>query len=522
LSAAAHCGSPAAKTTNEAAPVIAHAGEHDVVVVGSGPNGLAAAITCADAGLSVHVVEAQQQPGGGCRTVELDLGVPLRHDLCSAVHPMAMASPFFQSVKLAERVAFGQPDIAYAHPLDGGRAGIAYRDLHRTVVELEDQGTGEGRLFGRMIEPLVGGVDAVKALGLSDVRSVPAEVLRPSGLLGTAAMGVGMVQLGTPLWERLTDAPVAGALLTGVGAHANTAIPSLAGAVTGLLLGTLAHTHGWPIPVGGSQAITDHLCAELLVRGGTITCGTSIDDSSQLPPARAYLFDTNAWTLDRVFGDLLPKRYRRALRRFRPGNGVAKVDFALNGPVPWTDDRIMAAGTVHVGGDRHQMARAEAETTAGRHSATPMMLVSQPTVVDDSRRGAGGALPLWSYAHVPNGSTLDVTETAIAQIERFAPGFRDVIIGSRCIPAAEMSQHNANYTGGDIAAGLVSMYRIAARPVPRWDTYRTPLPGVYLCSGSTAPGPGVHGMCGVHAATRVLKQQFGISRAHDVPTVKGR
>ena len=232
--------------------------------------------------------------------------------------------------------------------------------------------------------------------------------------------------------------------------------------------------------------------------------------------ARAYLFDTSPWTLADVFGERLPEAYRSALRRFTPGNGVAKVDFALSAPVPWADPRVAKAGTVHVGGTRAEMKRAEEQTAAGRHAAMPMTLVSDPTVVDASRLGPRGERPLWTYAHVPNGSTRDMTEAVTAHIERFAPGFRDVVIGSRCIPAAGMSAHNANYVGGDIAVGAVSMYRMLARPVPKWDPYRTPIENVYLCSAATPPGPGVHAMSGVHAASRLLRQRFGIERLPDV------
>ncbi|KAA0101049.1 NAD(P)/FAD-dependent oxidoreductase [Mycolicibacterium sp. P1-18] len=489
----------------------------DVAVIGSGPNGLAAAVVCAAAGLSVTVLEAQPEPGGGCRTEELDLGTPLLHDLCAAVHPMAVASPFFQQFDLAARgVRFGVPDISYAHPLDGSPAAVAYRDLGRTVAELSDHGAANGRLYHRLMAPLVDGVDAIRDLGLSDVRSIPPSVLHPSGVLGVAAMGAGMLELGTKAWEKTTDAHACGALLTGVGAHSNTPIPSLAGAVTGLLLGSLAHSGGWPIPIGGSQAVTDALVADLEARNSSIVCDHRVNGVSSLPSARAYLFDTSPWTLTEVFGEMLTPRYRRATAKFRPNNGVAKVDFLLREPVPWADPRLAGAGTVHLGGTRQQMAQAEDATSAGQHSETPMMLLSQPTVVDETRIGPEGQRPLWTYAHVPNGSTRDMTATAIAQIERFAPGFRDVVVGSRCIPASDMSHHNENYAGGDIAAGHVSMYRILARPVPRWDPYRTPIPNVYLCSASTAPGPGVHGMPGVHAARRVLRHHFGIGSMPDV------
>lgn len=494
----------------------------DVAVVGSGPNGLAAAVIFAAAGLSVTLLEAEHQPGGGCRTQELDLGVELPHDLCSAVHPMAVASPFFERFDLQARgVRFGHPEVSYAHPLDDGPAALAYQSLTRTVTELGDHSASDGRLYRRVMTPLVQSWETLRDIGLSDVRGLPGSVFSGRGILGAVQIAARALELGTPLWGRLTDAHRCGALLTGVGAHANTPIPSLAGAAAALLLGTLAHTHGWPIPVGGSAAITDAMVGDLLARGATITCDCRIDDAADLPPARAYVFDTSPWTVAKVFGDRLSPSYRNAVHRFRPGNGVAKVDFVLREPVPWADQRMADAGTVHLGGSRNQMKRAEADTAAGRHSHTPMMLLSQPTVVDPSRLGTRGEQPLWTYAHVPNGSTRDMTATAIAQIERFAPGFRDVIVGSRCIPAAQMSGHNANYVGGDIAAGQVSMFRIAARPVPRWDPYRTSLKHVYLCSASTPPGPGVHGMSGLHAATRVLRQQFGILSLPDLsPEVK--
>lgn len=483
----------------------------DVVVVGSGPNGLAAAVVCAAAGLSVMVLEAQPDPGGGCRTEELDLGVSLPHDLCSAVHPMAVASPFFQKFGLQARgVEFGFPDISYAHPLDDGPAAVSYRDLRRTVSELADHSAADGRTYKRIMAPLVEAAATVRDIGLSDVRHIPRSTISPRGVRGAADLVTCALQLGTPLWDKITDAPHAGALLTGVGAHANTAIPALAGAATALLLATLAHSHGWPIPIGGSKAITDALLADLAARDASVICDHPISDAAGLPAAHAYLFDTSPWMLSTIFGDRLSRRYRRALTRFHLNNGVAKVDFALREAVPWADERLARAGTVHLGGTRAQMARAEADTSAGRHSDTPVMLLSQPTVVDGTRLGPHGERPLWTYAHVPNDSPKDMTDTAIAQIERFAPGFRDVVIGSRCIPAGEMSSHNANYVGGDIAVGEVSLYRILARPVPRWDPYRTSIDNVYLCSASTPPGPGVHGMPGVHAATRVLRKHFGI------------
>lgn len=492
----------------------------DVVIVGSGPNGLAAAVIFAAAGLSVRVLEAQPQVGGGARTEALDLGVPMRHDLCSAVHPMAAASPFFGRFDLAARgVELLQPEAPFAHPLPGGRAAVAYRDFRRTVGELAQDGGPEGRTYRKVMGPLVDGLTAVRDIGLGDMRGLPRTALKPTGSVGALALLARTVELGTPLWDRLTRAPMCGALLSGVSAHANTVIPSLTGAAAGLVMAAMAHRGGWPIPAGGSQAITDALVADLSARGAEVVADCSIVDAEELPRARAYVFDTSPWTLDAVFGDRLDASYRSALQGFTPGNGVAKVDFLLSEPVPWADARVRRAGTVHVGGTRDEMRRAERQTAAGQHASMPMTLVSDPTVVDTSRLGSGGERPLWSYAHVPNGSPYDMTDAVTTHIERYAPGFRDVVIGSRCIPAAEMSSHNANYVGGDIAVGSVSMYRMLARPVPKWDPYRTSIDNVYLCSAATPPGPGVHGMSGMHAAGRVLRQQFGIGALPDLGPV---
>ncbi|MBV8929488.1 MAG: NAD(P)/FAD-dependent oxidoreductase, partial [Mycobacteriaceae bacterium] len=362
--------------------------ELDAVVVGSGPNGLAAAVLLAAAGLSVQVLESQSQPGGGCRTVDVNLGVALRHDLCSAVHPMAAASPFFERFQLTSRgVTLQRPKVAYAHPLDGGRAAIAYEDFARTADELDEDHLGDGRVFRRVMAPLVQDIDAVRDIGLSDMRGAPRSALTPRGLLGAVGLGGGAVGLGTKLWDRVVSSEFCGALLTGVAAHANTVIPSLAGAATAMLLGSLAHTHGWPIPVGGSQAITDALLADLSARGADVICDVHVRDRSQLPRARIYLFDTSPWSMAAIFADQLSSRYLAAMQRFRPGNGVAKVDFALSEPVPWADHRVALAGTVHLGGSRREMEQVEKDTTAGRHSDRPMILLSQPTVVDQSRLG---------------------------------------------------------------------------------------------------------------------------------------
>lgn len=474
----------------------------DVVVIGSGPNGLAAAVVLARSGLQVEVFEAQDTVGGGARTLDLGLAAGLKHDVCSAVHPMAAASPFFRAFDLAERgVEFRFPEVSYAHPLDGGRAGLAYRELGRTVDALG----ADGAAWRRLMEPLVTHIDGVVDLGTFDFRRIPRAPLT------AARAGLAALEQGSRWWNRRWRTDVAPALLTGVSAHAIAPLPSLATAGAALVLGALAHAPGWPLPVGGSQTIVDALVADLKAHDGTITTGIEVTDLRAMPRAQAYLFDTTPSAMVRIVGAEMPGRYARAAARFKRGNAATKVDFVLSGPVPWAHPEVGRAGTVHVCGTRAEMAEAEAAVFAGRHAERPMMLASDPAVLDPGRE-VDGLRPLWTYAHVPAGSTVDVGNAVQAQIERFAPGFGDVVVERRAIPAAAMEQHNANYVGGDIAAGAITAWQLLARPTLRWNPYATPVPGVYLCSASTPPGPAVHGMCGLHAARRVLRDRFNLSR----------
>jgi phytoene dehydrogenase-like protein len=483
----------------------------DAVVVGAGPNGLAAALTLAAAGLRVEVIEAEQTIGGGARTADLTLP-GYRHDVCSAVHPMAVASPFFRAFDLAGHgVQMLQPAVAYAQPLDDGRAGLAWRDLDRTA-----DGLGvDGVAWRRLMAPLVDRWEPIVSLLLSDFRSRPADDLRPGGagrFLGTAArFGLRTLEQGGPLWNRRFRGDVAPALLTGVSAHAIAPPRSLAPAGAGLLLGALGHATGWPVPRGGSQSIMDAMARAVTRQGGVIRAGRRVTSLAELPAARAVLLDVTPRSLLHLARGRLPAGYAAWLRRFRYGNAACKVDFALSGPVPWAAPGCDLAGTLHLGGTRPEMAATEGEVAAGRHPARPYVLAAQPGVVDDSRAPAGEHT-LWTYAHVPAGSTVDQGEAVTRQIERFAPGFRDLVRHRSVITAAEQSRHNANYVDGAISGGATSPWQMVIRPVPRWDPYRTPLPGTYLCSASTPPGPAVHGMAGLHAARRALRQVFGDHR----------
>lgn len=473
----------------------------DVEVVGSGPNGLAAAVTLARAGLSVRVFERMPQWGGGARTAET-VAPGFRHDTCSAVHPLAVASPFFRAFGLARRIPFVTPEISFAHPLGAadGESGIAYRDLDRTVAELGRDGAAYRRLLG----PLAARAREVARFTGSPLLRVP-----PHPVVA-ARFGMRALQQGSPLWNAGFAERVAPAMMTGVAAHAIAPQPSPVAAAAGLALQAHAHAAGWPLPIGGSQAISDALADDLRAHGGEIVTDHEVTSLDELTAA-AIVLDVTPRALIRLAGHRMPAGYRSRLERFRYGSGSAKVQFALSGPVPWADERIARAGTVHIGGTRERIAAGEREVLAGRHAASPYVLVAQPSVFDSTRAPAGQHA-LWAYTHVPTGSTVDQTEAVTRAIEEVAPGFRDVILATRGTTAAELALDNPNYVGGDIAAGAATLPQLLARPVLSADPWRTPLPGVYLCGASTVPGPGVHGQSGWFAARSVLRHEFGIAR----------
>lgn len=479
-------------------------------VIGAGPNGLAAAVTLARAGVPVTVYEAAETIGGGTRTMEIvEPGVV--HDVCSAIHPMALATEFFQRFEITRRMEFAVPEASYANPLAPSRgdarqpaahppAALAYRNLERTAHELGRDGAAYASFYRPLLRRLEGVIDFTLGGGMLRVPGDPVAAI-------LTALRAG--EQGTPFWNLRFREEAAPALITGAAAHSFGAMPSLATAGVGTVLGALGHAAGWPVPIGGSRAISDALAADLLVHGGRIETGRAIEDMRELEGNAVTLFDTSARGLLQIAGSRLPAKYRRALSRFRYGSGATKVDFVLDGPIPWADPRVIAAPTVHLGGSRAETAAAERAVTKGEHPDRPYVLLAQPGDWDPARNPAG-VNAVWSYTHVPSGSNRDVSERVIAQIERFAPGFRDRIRAFHVTTAADYAGYNRNYHGGDLSAGAVSLRQLLARPVFARDPWRTPAQGIYLCSSSTSPGPGVHGLSGWHAARSALRHEYGL------------
>jgi phytoene dehydrogenase-like protein len=451
----------------------------DAIVIGSGPNGLAAAITLAQAGRGVQVLEAQPTIGGGARSVELTLPGFL-HDVCSAVHPLAVASPFLRTLPLAQYgLDWIDPPVALAHPLDDGAAAVLERSVERTAGGLGADGPAWERQVGRVAR---------------DWALLEHNVLAP---LRWPRHPFALARFGLRALRPAARPPFSGvrarALFAGLAAHGMLPLENRLTGGIALVLGALAHVAGWPFARGGSQRITEALAAHLRSLGGEIVAGVPVRD---LPEARLVLCDLSPRPLLAIAGDRFPEHYRRKLERYRYGLAAFKVDWALDAPIPWTAPECFRAGTVHVGGTLEEIAAAEREVWAGHPPERPFVLLAQPSLFDPTRAPAGKHTA-WAYCHVPNGSQADMLPCIEAQIERFAPGFRERVLARHVTPPSEIERHNANFVGGDIASGVPDIYRLK---------YGTPLRGVFVCSASTPPGVGVHGLCGWYAARRALRR----------------
>jgi phytoene dehydrogenase-like protein len=465
----------------------------DAVIVGGGPNGLAAGITLARAGKSVLVLEAKETIGGGTRSAELTLP-GFSHDICSALHPLGVASPFFRDLPLAQRgLEWIFPPACLAHPLDDGTAVLVEGTVEETAANLGPDAAAYRRLMG----PLVAGWQEL----LDDLLG-PLHV--PHHPLLMARFGLAGLRPAVGLARQAFRGDRARAVLAGMAAHAMMPLTRPATAAFGLVLALVAHAIGWPMARGGSQRIADALGAHLRSLGGQVVTGHPVRSTADLPDARAILFDTSPRQFVQIVGDDLPAGYRRALSRYRYGPGVFKADYALDGPIPWRAKDCLRAGTVHVGGTMEEIAAAEAAPWRGEHPERPFVLVAQQSLFDPTRAPAGKHT-VWAYCHVPHGSAEDMTDRLEAQLERFAPGFRDRILARRTLTAADMEAYNPNYVGGDINAGVQDLRQLFTRPVARLDPYTTPVQGLYLCSSSTPPGGGVHGLCGYYAARATLR-----------------
>lgn len=462
------------------------------IIVGSGPNGLAAAARLARAGLAVTVLEAGDSIGGGTRSSEMI--VPgLLHDHCSAVHPIAAASPFLTELDLASSgLTWLQPAVDCAHPLDNGSAGALWRSIERTADGLGHDGHRWRRVFG----PMTSRFDDLFADASQPVLRVPRHPVTLARF-GTVAM------LPATSVARAWSTQEAKALWAGVAAHAFRRLDRPMTSAVGLMLILAGHARGWVVAEGGSQAIADALRMDIERHGGTIETGVRVKSPDDLPPSDVLMLDVSPSVAADILGDRLPSRVARAYRRFRHGPGAFKVDFAIEGDVPWTAPAARDAGTVHLGGSFDEVVANEHAVHRGAMPERPFVLVGQQYLADPTR-SVGNIHPLWTYAHVPHAYTGDATEAIITQIERFAPGFREQIIGRAVRSTTEMAQYNPNYVGGDIIGGASSLTQLLFRPRFAIDPYFTGIPGTYLCSASTPPGAGAHGMCGANAAARAL------------------
>jgi len=469
--------------------------DYDAVVLGSGPNGLSAAITLQQQGLSVLLIEGRDEVGGGLRSAELTLP-GFTHDICSAIHPMAAASPFFNTLPLHKYgLEWIDPGIAAAHPFDGGTAAILGGSVDQTA-----EGLGrDGHAYRRLMTPLV-----------KDWPKLAPELLGPLHFpahpLSMAAFGWKGLSASTWLARRFGTKEGRG-LWGGMAAHSIQPLTNLSTSAIGLVLMIAAHVNGWPLPKGGANRIADALASYFISLGGKISTGTYIQKMSQLPSSRALLLDLTPRQLLQLGGHHWSSLYKWQLERYRYGMGVFKIDWALDGCIPFTAPGCRQAGTVHLGNTLEEMVASEALTAKGGYPEQPFVLLAQQSAFDPTR-APQGKHTAWAYCHVPNGSQKDRTEAIERQVERFAPGFRERILARHVMNTAQLEEYNPNYIGGDINGGVIDLGQLFTRPALRSSPYRTSEKGIYICSSSTPPGGGVHGMCGYHAARRALKDVF--------------
>jgi phytoene dehydrogenase-like protein len=467
------------------------AGSPDAIVIGAGPNGLSAAITLARAGRKVVVFESNDKVGGGAASAELTLPGFI-HDTCSAVHPFGIASPFWRTLPLREYgLEWVQPPAQLGHPLDGDRAAIVWRSLDDTASDLEADEGAYRRTIGAVVRDWPDLADAV----LGPPRF-------PRHPLALARFGLKGLWPATAFAARTFRGSRAQALIAGMGAHSMLPLEKFPTGALALIFAALAHVSGWSFPRGGAQQLSDALAALLRSLGGEIVTGTRVDNIDELPRARAVLCDLSPRPLLRIAGHRFPERYRAQLQRYRYGVAAFKVDWALAAPIPWEDERVRSAGTVHLGGTMAEIAASERDAWNGRISERPFVLLAQPTMFDPSRAPDGRHV-VWGYCHVPHGSTIDMLQRIEAQIERFAPGFRDRVLARHVTTPADLERRNPNLAGGDIGMGVSDWRQLFIRPT--WRLYRTAAAGIYICSAATPPGVGVHGMCGYFAAQAALK-----------------
>ncbi len=472
--------------------------EFDAIVVGSGPNGLAAAITLQRAGVSVLLLEGKNTIGGGMGTRELTLP-GFKHDVCSAVHPMAMASPFFAGLPLKEfGLEFIHSPLAAAHPLDHGGTPVLARSIEETATSLGP----DREAYIKLMQPVTDHWKEIAADSLGPLRL-------PAHPLIMARFGYTALQSAERISKRFVTEEAKG-LWAGMVAHSMQPLTNWSSAAIGLILLAAGHQYGWPIPKGGSQSIAEAMASYFVSLGGKIETNFMVASLAQLPSHHTVLFDLTPRQLLNIAGTQFSGLYKWQLRRYRYGMGVFKIDWALSDPIPFTAAECRRAATVHLGNTFYDIAASEQQASSGIHPEKPFVLLAQQSRFDATRAPAGKHTA-WAYCHVPHGSTVDMTAAIEQQVERFAPGFRETIIGRHTLNTADMEAHNPNYIGGDINGGIIDIGQLFTRPALRSSPYRTSSKGIYLCSSSTPPGGGVHGMCGYHAAKTVLKDIFGLS-----------